>query len=142
MSVNHNNIKLKNNNAENQPFTCTETQKNTNISLEASPIENLDTIIHTRPTDTYVNELTKLQKHILIPHYKMMEHSFGQDLIEQDKLIFHPQANAPPIFRVKTNPSPFICQKIHYKFDRYTKKHSRIFCTLQSSTKILSDKES
>ena len=42
-------------------------------------------------------------------------------VMEQDKLIFHPQAAAPPIFRVKTNPSTFICQEIHYKFDRYTK---------------------
>ena len=29
-------------------------------------------------------------------------------VIEQDKLIFRPQAAATPIIRVKTNPSPFI----------------------------------
>ena len=30
-------------------------------------------------------------------------------------------------FRVKTNPSPFICQEIRYKFDRYTKNTAGYF---------------
>ena len=51
----------------------------------------------------------------------------GEIVVEQFKLIFHPQAAAPPISRVKTNPSPFICQEIHYKFDRYTKNTARCF---------------
>ena len=42
-------------------------------------------------------------------------------VVEQDKVVFHPLAAAPPILRVKTKPSPFICPEIHYKFDRYTK---------------------
>ena len=50
-----------------------------------------------------------------------------ETVVEQDKLIFNPQAAAPPIFRVKTNPSTFICQEIHYKFDRNTKNTAGYF---------------
>ena len=48
-------------------------------------------------------------------------------VVDQDKLIFHPQASAPPIFRVKTNPSPFNCHGIPYKFDSYTKNTEGFF---------------
>ena len=51
----------------------------------------------------------------------------GGKIVDKDKLIFHPQAAAPPIFRVKTNPSPFICQEIHYEFYRYTKNTEGYF---------------
>ena len=37
---------------ENQPFTSTNIPENTKISLELSPIENMDTIVHSQPTDT------------------------------------------------------------------------------------------
>ena len=59
-------------------------------------------------------------------------------VVEQDKLIFHPQAAAPPILRVKTNTSPFICQEILYKFDRYTKNTARnfVFHTLDFLTDV------
>ena len=53
--------------------------------------------------------------------------------MEQDKLLFHPQAAAPPIFKNKTNPSHFICQEMLYKIDRDTKKRRRILCLLQSA---------
>ena len=56
LSIIHNNIEIKNYNAKNQPFTCTNLPKNTNTSLEASPIENMDTIIRSQPTDTCINE--------------------------------------------------------------------------------------
>ena len=46
LKINHNNIEIKNHNAENQPFTFINIQENTNISLEASPIENIDNIVH------------------------------------------------------------------------------------------------
>ena len=48
-------------------------------------------------------------------------------IVEQDKLIFHPQAAASLFFRVQTNPSPFICQEIRYNFDRYTKNTAGYF---------------
>ena len=56
LSINHNNIEIRNYNAENQLFTCTNISENTNTSLEASPMENLDTIVHSQPTDIYINE--------------------------------------------------------------------------------------
>ena len=39
-------------------------------------------------------------------------------VVEQDKVILHPQAATPPIFRVRTNQSTFACQEINHKFDR------------------------
>ena len=59
MSINHNKIEIENKNAETQPFTCTDTPENTNMSLEASPIEKLHTIAHSQPKDTYINENTE-----------------------------------------------------------------------------------
>ena len=56
LSINHNNIELINYNAENQPLKCTDITENVNMSHEASPIEILDTIVHSQPTDTYINE--------------------------------------------------------------------------------------
>ena len=38
---------------------CTNIPKNTNTSLEASPLENMDTIVHSQQTDTRLNETTK-----------------------------------------------------------------------------------
>ena len=35
---------------------CTNIPKNTNTSLEASPIQNMDTIIHSQQTDIRLNE--------------------------------------------------------------------------------------
>ena len=43
--IDRNNFKNKNHNAKNQQFTFTNITKNTNTSLEASPIENMDTIV-------------------------------------------------------------------------------------------------
>ena len=34
------------------------TTEKTNMSLEAPPVENLDTIVHSHSTDTYINETT------------------------------------------------------------------------------------
>ena len=66
-----------------------------------------------------ITPVQKQRAHELLKQSKII---FSVEIVvEQDKLIFHPQAAAPPIFRVKTNPSPFICQEIHYKLDRYTK---------------------
>ena len=67
----------------------------------------------------------KQRAHELLKQSKIL---FSDEIIdEQDKLIFHPQKAAPPIFRVKTNPSPFICQEKHYKFDRYKKTTAGYF---------------
>ena len=75
-----------------------------------------------------IKPVQKQRAHELLKQSKI---TFSVEIIvEQDKLLFQPQAAAPPIFRVKINPSPFFCQEIHYKFDRYTKKHRRLFCLL------------
>ena len=58
-SINHLNIEIKNYNAETQPFTCTNVPEKTITSLEASPIENMDTIILSQQTDTRINETTE-----------------------------------------------------------------------------------
>ena len=58
LSINHSNIEIKNYNSQNQSFTCTKIPENSSTSLEASPIENMDTIIHSQPTDTCINETT------------------------------------------------------------------------------------
>ena len=73
-------------------------------------------------------KITPVQKQRAHDLLKQSKITFSVEIVvEQDKLIFHPQAAAPPIFRVKTNPSPFICQEIHYKFDRYTKNTAGYF---------------
>ena len=59
LAINDQSIEIKNYNAGNQPFTCTNIPKNTNTSLEASPTENMETIIHSKQTDTRLNETTE-----------------------------------------------------------------------------------
>ena len=49
LSINHNNIEKKNYSAENLSFTRIQTTDNANMSIEASPIEKLDTIVHSQP---------------------------------------------------------------------------------------------
>ena len=58
LTINHHKKEIKNYNAETQPFTCKNISENTNTSLEASPIENMDTIIHSQP-DTHLYETTE-----------------------------------------------------------------------------------
>ena len=41
LSINHQNVEIRNYNAETQPFSCTNSLENTNTSLEASSNENL-----------------------------------------------------------------------------------------------------
>ena len=68
---------------------------------------------------------TPVQKQRAQELLKQSKITFSVEIsVEQDKFIFHPQAAAPPI---KTNPSPFICQKYHYKVDRYTKNTAGFF---------------
>ena len=59
LTMNHHNVEIKNYTAKTQPFTCTNLPENTITSLEASPIENMDTIIHSHQTDARINETTK-----------------------------------------------------------------------------------
>ena len=59
LSINQINIEIKNYYAEKQPFTFTNIPEKTNTSLEASPIECIDTMVHSQPTDTYANETTE-----------------------------------------------------------------------------------
>ena len=60
LSIINQNIEIRNYNAETQPFTCTNITKNTNTSLEVSPIENMDTIIHSQQSESRINEITEL----------------------------------------------------------------------------------
>ena len=55
LSKNHQNIKIKNYNAETHPFVFTNNPENTNISLEASPIENMDTLIPPQQSENRMN---------------------------------------------------------------------------------------
>ena len=59
LTINHSNIEIKNYNAKNQLFTYTNISGNTKTSLEASPIENIDTIVSSQPTDTCINKTTE-----------------------------------------------------------------------------------
>ena len=54
--INHHKIEIKNCAAKSQPFTCLNVPENTITSLEASPIEHMDTIIHFQQTDTRITE--------------------------------------------------------------------------------------
>ena len=85
-------------------------------------------------------KITPLHKQKAHDRLKQSKIIFSVEIVvEQDKLIFQRQAAAPPIFRVKINPSPSIFQEFHYKFDRYTKNtagyfafynpHSGLSCT-------------
>ena len=59
LTINDQSIEIKNYNAENQSFSCTNIPENTNTSLEASSTENMETIIHSQQTDTRLNETTE-----------------------------------------------------------------------------------
>ena len=59
LSINHQNIENENYNAETKPFTCTNIIEYTNNSLEVSPIENMETIIHSRQSESRINETTE-----------------------------------------------------------------------------------
>ena len=59
LSINHHNIEIRNYNAETQPFTCTNIQENANTSLEASSIENMDTLTHPQQSENEMNETTE-----------------------------------------------------------------------------------
>ena len=59
LSINHHNIEIRNYNAETQPFTCTNISENTNTSLEVSPIENMDRLIHFQQSENRKNETTE-----------------------------------------------------------------------------------
>ena len=61
----HKKIEIKNLNAENQSFIFTNLTENTNTSLEASLVENIDTIVHSRTMDSNLNANIELN---LIPH--------------------------------------------------------------------------
>ena len=56
LSINHHSIEIRNYNAETQPYTCTNIPENTNTSLEVSPIENMDTLIHSQQSENRTNE--------------------------------------------------------------------------------------
>ena len=59
LSINHQNIDIKNYSAETQPFTCTNITENTNTSLEVLPIENMETIFHSQQLEGCINETTE-----------------------------------------------------------------------------------
>ena len=59
LSLNRKNIEITNYNAETRPFTCTNIPENTNASLEASPIENINIIVHNQQPDNRMNETTE-----------------------------------------------------------------------------------
>ena len=59
LTINQNNIEIKNYNAKLQPFTFTNISEKTNTSLEASPIENMDNMIHSQQLDPRRSETTE-----------------------------------------------------------------------------------
>ena len=59
LTIIHHNIEIKNYNADTQPFNCKNIPENTNTSLEALPIENMATIVHSQQTDIHLNETTE-----------------------------------------------------------------------------------
>ena len=71
--INHQNIEIKNYNAETQPFTCTNIIENTNNSLKVSPIENMETIIHFQKPESRIDETTETDFNSTL---LQMEHSF------------------------------------------------------------------
>ena len=58
LGINKQYIQIKNYNAETQPFTFTNNSENANTSPETSALENMETIVHSQQTDTYINETT------------------------------------------------------------------------------------
>ena len=75
LSINHNNIEIRNYNAETQPFFCTNIPENTNTSLEVLLIENMDTLIHSQQSKIRMNETT--------------ETDFNSTLLENTLFITH-----------------------------------------------------
>ena len=59
LSINHHNIEIRNFNAETQTFTCTNIPENTKTSPEVSPIENMNTLIHSQQLENHMNETTE-----------------------------------------------------------------------------------
>ena len=75
LSINKQYIQIKSYNAETQPFTFANDSENANTSLETSPLENMETIVHSQQTDTYINET--------------MDTDFNSTLLD-DGTLFHP----------------------------------------------------
>ena len=59
LSINPQNIEIKNYNAEIQPFTCTKILEYTNTSLKVSPIENMETKFHSQQLESRINKTTE-----------------------------------------------------------------------------------
>ena len=58
-SLNRKHIEIIKYNADTIPFSYTKIPENINASLEASPIENMNTIIHNQPTENRMNDTTE-----------------------------------------------------------------------------------
>ena len=56
LSINHQHIEIKNYKDATRTFTSTNITEKTNTSLEVSPIENMETIIHSQPLESRINE--------------------------------------------------------------------------------------
>ena len=59
LDINRQSIQIKNYNAETQPFTFTNIPENANNFLETSPLESMETIVHSQQTYTHINETTE-----------------------------------------------------------------------------------
>ena len=59
MKIDHQNIEIKLHNVNNQPFTIASFTENTYISLAASAIDNMDTIVFVQTKDSNLNENTE-----------------------------------------------------------------------------------
>ena len=59
LSINRQYIQIKKYNAKTSPFTFTNNSEKVNTSLETSPLENMETIVHSQQTDTHINETTE-----------------------------------------------------------------------------------
>ena len=59
LKIHHNNIEIKNQNAENQSFSFANIPDNTNTSVEESSADNIDNIVQSQPMDKNFNETTE-----------------------------------------------------------------------------------
>ena len=65
-----------------------------------------------------ITTVQEQREHDLVKQSKI---TFSVEIVVDQDKFFSPKSCSTSYFRVKTIPSPFIYQEIHYKLDRYTK---------------------
>ena len=116
LSINHHNIEIGNYNAETQPFTCTNIPENTNTSLKVSPIENMDTLIHSKQSENRMNETTEtdFSTTLLVDGTLFSSHTVNTsiDLEDNDRKITQITVITPIIILLQTQPTASIFTEI------------------------------